>query len=127
MKGAEMSKTALEVNSKGEVRRFDITTNSLEQLQQSVDGLIQPIDISETITMWVNEEFLFRGDLDPNPIATSLFEAVGGTYDIHGTVVFTGGVDSDGDSTGLDNSTLDKLERVAGALREMVSQMGFVS
>jgi hypothetical protein len=122
-----MSKIALEVNSKGETRRLDITENELKQLQGSVEGLIQPIDINEAMTMWVNEEFLFRSEPDPNPMATSFFEVVGGGYDIHGTVVFTGGSDEDGNTTSLDNSTLDKLEAVAGAMRSAMVQMGFVS
>jgi hypothetical protein len=125
-KGYQMSKIALEVNSKGETRRLDITENELEQLQSSVDGLIQPIDIGTAIVMWVNEEFLFRAEPDPNPMATSFFETVGGSYDIHGTVVFTGGSDENGNTTGLDNSTVEKLERIAEAMTSMMKQMGFV-
>lgn len=122
-----MSKLALEVNSKGEVREFDISKNSLEQLQSAVDGLFQPIDINESLIMWVNEEFLFRNDLDPNSMATTFFETVGGTYAIHGTVVFTGGVDSEGDTLGLGLSDRDKLVAMAGSMKSMLVQFGFTS
>ena len=120
-----MSKVALEVNAKGEVREFDITNNelSLSKMQEAVGGLIQPVGITDNLVMWVNEEFVFMPELELNPIASSMFEAVGGTYPIHGNVVFTGGLDEDGYSAGLDNSSRDKLYAVSGALNSMVSQM----
>jgi hypothetical protein len=118
---------ALEVNSKGEVREYDITEGSLEKLQSSVDGLIEAIAINDVITMWVNEEFLFKAELDPNPMATAFFESVGGTYPIHGTVVFTGGCDEDGNTLGLSNTDLDKLQRISESMRESMKQFGYVS
>lgn len=122
-----MSKLAMEVNSKGEVREFDITDNalSLSKMQEAVGGLVQPVGITDNLVMWVNEEFVFMPELDPNTIATSFFEAVGGTYEIHGNVVFTGGLDEDGYSDGLDNSSRDKLYAITGALNSMIEQMGF--
>ena len=124
-KGYQMSKLALEVNAKGEVREFDIADNnlSLGKMQKAVGGLVQPVGIADNLVMWVNEEFVFMPELELNPIASSMFEAVGGTYPIHGNVVFTGGLDEDGYSNGLDNSSRDKLYAVSGALNSMVSQM----
>jgi hypothetical protein len=124
-KGYQMSKVALEVNAKGEVRELNITDNkaSLKIMQDSVGGLIQPVGIADNLVMWVNEEFVFMPELELNPIASSMFEAVGGTYPIHGNVVFTGGLDEDGYSAGLDNSSRDKLYAVSGALNSMISQM----
>jgi hypothetical protein len=120
-----MSKVALEVNTKGEVREFDIADNklSLSKMQGAVGGLIQPVGITDNLVMWVNEEFVFMPELELNPIASSMFEAVGGTYPIRGNVVFTGGLDEEGYSAGLDNSSRDKLYAVSGALNSMVSQM----
>jgi hypothetical protein len=120
-----MSKVALEVNAKGEVRELDITDNeaSLRVMQDSVGGLIEPVLINDNLVMWVNEEFVFIPDLELNPIASSMFEAVGGTYPIHGTVVFTGGADEDGYSDGIDKSSRDKLYAVSGALNSMVREM----
>ena len=122
-----MSKVALEVNAKGEVRELDITDNkaSLKVMQDSVGGLVQPVGITDNLVMWVNEEFVFMPELEFNSIATNFFESVGGTYGIHGTVLFTGGLDEDGYSNGLDNSTRDKLHRIVEAVKTTVIAMGF--
>lgn len=93
-----MNKTALVVNSKSEI---SVTGLSLKELQTAVDGLIEAIDLSENLTMWVNEEFLFRPEPDPNPMATAFFHTIGGEYAIQGTVVFTGGTSPEGETLGL--------------------------
>lgn len=126
-KGYQVSKLALEIDSKGNTREIDITDNSLSlgKLQDAVGGLIQPVGITDDLVMWVNEEFVFMPELQANPIASSMFEAVGGTYEIHGNVVFTGGLDEDGYSNGLSLSSRDKLIAISGALKSMVHQMGF--
>jgi hypothetical protein len=118
---------ALEVAPNGEARDYDITEMSLEKLQGSVGGLIEAVSINDVITMWVNEEFLFRDDLDPNPMATALFESVGGTYAIHGTVVFTGGPDFDGNTLGLRQTDFDKLQRVSESMKTSLVQFGFIN
>ena len=120
-------KKALEVNPAGEVRDYDITDGMLDKLQGSVGGLIEAVAINDVITMWVNEEFLFKGELDPNPMATAFFESVGGTYPIHGTVVFTGGCDDEGETLGLSNTDFEKLQRISESMRESMKQFGFVS
>ena len=122
-----MSKLAIELSPDGQIRDLDITDNnaSLKILQGAVSGLIQPVGITDNLVMWVNEEFVFMPELELNALASSMFESIGGTYPIHGTVVFTGGLDEDGYSDGLDNSTRDKLYALSGALKSMISEMGF--
>lgn len=93
-----MNKIGLVVKSNGEVVETGI---SLQELQAGVDGWIEAVDLAPDLTMYVNEEFLFRSEPDPNPIATAFFSTVGGNYAIHGSVVFTGGVDSEGETMGL--------------------------
>ena len=106
-------KNALVVNADGTHEVIDVSANSLSTLQNAVDGLIQPIDISDTITMWVNEEFLFRNSFEPNLLATAMYQNVGGQSVIPGSVVFTGGADSEGNTMGLDDSELDRLNSLA--------------
>jgi len=122
-----VSKLAIELSPNGQIRDLDITDNnaSLKILQGAVSGLIQPVGITDNLVMWVNEEFVFMPELELNALASSMFESIGGTYPIHGTVVFTGGLDEDGYSDGLDNSTRDKLYALSGALKSMISEMGF--
>ncbi len=95
---------------------------SLKELQKAVDGLIEPIDITEGLTMWVNEEFLFRNEPEPNVVASAFFSAVGGTYAVQGTVVFTGGTDAQGETLALskeDEQAIRQFASVGQSLREM--------
>jgi hypothetical protein len=106
-------KTALVVNSNGSHEVIDIETDTLSKLQTAVDGLIQPIDLTESLTMWVNEEFLFRNSFEPNILGTAMYQTVGGEYTILGNVVFTGGVDSEGYSMGLTDYDYERLTSFA--------------
>lgn len=107
VKGFQMEKIGLVVDSQFTA---SVTGLSLKELQTAVDGLIQPIDIREGLTMWVNEEFLFRAEPDENVLATAFFAEAGGKYDIHGTVVFTGGTDEDGNTLGLSDEHRELVE-----------------
>jgi hypothetical protein len=94
---------ALAVNSNYE---FTEMGTDLAEMQAMVGGLIQPIDLNENLTMWVNEEFIFMPHLELNPLASAYFNVmVGGEYPIHGNVVFTGGCDEEGNL--VDLSSLD--------------------
>ena len=106
-----MSKIALVVDSKFTASETGL---SLAELQAGVDGLIQPINIREDLTMWVNEEFSFRGEPDPNVLATAFFAEIGGNYDIHGSVVFTGGTDEEGETLGLPEEHQDLIKSLCG-------------
>ena len=93
-----MSGIALVVDSKFVASETGL---SLSELQAGVDVLIHAIDIREDLIIWVNEEFIFRTEPDPNVVASAFFAEVGGQYEIHGSVVFTGGTDENGDTMGL--------------------------
>lgn len=97
-KGAEMPKHALLVKADLTYEGLDIAEGELKKLQTAVDGLIQPVDIGDTVTMWVNEEGLLRGDLRLNHLATMLMEEIGYKTPIMGDVVFTGAPDEDGNT-----------------------------
>jgi hypothetical protein len=117
-------KVALQVKSDGSSQELDITENSLAVLQAGVDGLIQPIDIREDLTMWVNEEFLFRGDFEPNLLGTSFYQSVYGTDGlIHGPIVFTGGSDEAGNTLPLSDSMLVKLRDKVDMMNELLGMM----
>lgn len=96
---------ALSVNSKYE---FEEIGTDLAEMQAVVGGLIQPVDLSETLTMWVNEEYVFMPHLELNPLASAFFQIMAGAdYPIYGNVIFTGGTDEDGNL--LDLSTEDAI------------------
>lgn len=83
----------------------------LAEMQAVVGGLIEPIDLSPTLTMWVNEEFIFMPSLELNPLASAYFQIMaGGEYPIHGNVIFTGGTDKDGNLTDLSSEDAGRIK-----------------
>lgn len=87
--------------------------NPLKVLQDVVEGLIEPIDLAQGLTMWVNEEGKLIGKT-PNPFATAAWErAFGATDIVVGTVAFTGGTDEEGETLGLLDEQLAMLQTIA--------------
>ena len=82
---------------------------SYQTLSEAVDGYIEAVYLTETMTMWVNEE----GKLDTLPvngIATAIFQEAFGVLDIiMGNVIITGGHDNEGETLGLGENVLTKL------------------
>ena len=98
---------------------LDAPAGSLAVLQSGVGGWIEPVDLSEEVTMYCNEEGKL-GDYLPNPIATIIFNTTfAPTRDIiMGDVVFTGGVDDEGDTLGLPaeaEAAIRDVVKIAGA------------
>lgn len=86
-----------------QIRAIDIADNNkeLENLQREVGGSVQAVDLSPTITMWCNEDGKNIG-LPINYAATRIWTKVFGYTDIiMGKVVFTGGVDDEGETLPL--------------------------
>ncbi len=97
---------------------IDITEidGSLSSMQSLVGGLIQPIDLLDDVTMWVNEEGLVIG-LEYNHLATSFCSIFGIDAYICGDVFLTGGVDEDGNTMPLKQEYADYLtEQMASVL-----------
>ena len=88
----------------------------LRILQEAVEGLIEPIQITEDLTLWVNEEGKLTGKT-PNFVATNFYTRKYGAGDIVvGTVVFTGGTDDEGETLGLTTETIVLLQKVTDKL-----------
>jgi hypothetical protein len=81
---------------------------SLSSMQSLVGGLIQPIDLLEDVTMWVNEEGLLI-DLPYNHLATTFCGIFGIDTYICGNVFLTGGTDEDGNTMPLKQEYADYL------------------
>ena len=90
----------------------DIHDPNLENLQAAVGGLIQAVDLAPELTMWCNDNGKAMG-LPVNPVATALWTRYYGETDvIVGNVVFTGGADSEGETTSLLNEYYVQLEEL---------------
>lgn len=110
-------RSAVKISVHGEVEVLDLDApeGELKVLQSAVGGWIEAVDLTDKLTMYVNEE----GKLDAFPI----INAVGNAYfakvfgegvdRIVGDVVFTGGLDEEGDTLGLTEEQVKVLKFVA--------------
>lgn len=96
----------------------------LEQLQAAVGGLVDVSELRDDgLTMWVNDEGklpwtafggpLMRIELE-NKRGTVLMQAAGWDDWTAGDVAFTGGPDSDGNTTSLTDEQITYLEATDG-------------
>ena len=104
-----MPRQALIVNSDLTTQVIDIEGDELGQLQRAVEGLIQPVELTDIITMWVNEEGLFQGGLSIHQLASAFMQEIGSETPIMGNAVFTGGTDEDGNTLGMAEDVLAEL------------------
>jgi hypothetical protein len=101
---------AVTVRTDGSTTVIDLETDSLSKLQEAVGGYIQPVDISDTLTLWVNEEGKLMS-LPHNPTAQRYYDKRWGAGRdfIVGNVVFTGGVGPDGETLGLTDEQVSAI------------------
>lgn len=108
---------AIQITTEGELKEIQLNegTSQLDILQTAVGGLIEAVDLSNKLTMWLNEEGKLN-HLPLNRIGTKMWEGVYGQTDvILGDVIFTGGTGSEGETLGLDEET-------ANLIREQLAQ-----
>jgi len=107
-------KTAVIIRTNHVIEVIDIGDNALGKLQGAVGGYVQAIDLSDTVTMWLNEEGKLTG-LPHNLLGQMHWDKAFGpdTDTVMGDVVFTGGVDDEGDTVGLTERQLSDLTAIA--------------
>lgn len=92
---------------------FDSKT-SYNVLSTGVGGLIECVSFERDLEVYVNEEGKFNGN-EYNPYATVVWIKYYGLTDmLMGTVVFTGGVDANGNTRGLTKARIEFLEVLMG-------------
>jgi|SRR5699024_6880298 len=107
-----MTTTAVIIPTEGDITTTtlpDDTSERLDALQHLVEGYIEPVDINEDLSIFVNEEGKLEG-LPYNPRATDLFDGnlMPGDY-IAGTAVLIGQPDDNGDATSVNLTQADQL------------------
>lgn len=111
-------KTALRINTDFSTEVLDLSENEYDQLNKSVGGYIQPVDLREDLTLWCNEEGKLIG-LTPNVIGTHLWEKSFGMTDvIMGNIVLTGSNDEEGETLPLSHAWVSQLQELANTLRK---------
>lgn len=90
--------------------RVEEITPDLPTFQRIVGGYIEPIS-GDGWGAYCNEEGKING-LPVNGLASAIAYIIGWPSEdvLHGTVVFTGPVDADGDETSVPQSVLDAIE-----------------
>ena len=85
--------------------------------EQDVSPLVQAIDISDDLTLWCHEEGKLLGH-PRNATGSIVFDgAFGQGHDnIVGNIVFTGGVDDEGDTLGIPEGLVEGLRRLANTM-----------
>jgi hypothetical protein len=115
------NKIGVVIKADGTLERLDLSVSEqeLKSLQNAVGGYVQVIELEDDFTMWVNEEGKLL-NLPVNEIATVIWEVRFGigTDIICGDVVFTGGMDEDGETLTISEANIQRLaELVEGAER----------
>ena len=124
-KGDNTMKMALQIKTDGTLTELDLSQNSLETLQQAVEGLVQAVDIAGDLTMWCNEEGKMIS-LPHNPYGQAFWETAfpvsefGRTDYIVGDIVLTGGTDAEGETLGLSVAQVFQIKDLARAIKKMV-------
>jgi hypothetical protein len=114
-------KKALQITTLGSMIAIDLEFNSLEKLQSAVGGWVQAIDLSDTMSMWCNEEGKMIS-LPHNPFGQALWEQSYGRTDyIVGDVVITGGVDDEGETISLTDEQITQVTKVVAEVNEFIS------
>jgi Domain of unknown function (DUF3846) len=102
---------ALVLTTTGEIKELDGI--SLQDLQSAVGGWVQAIDLSNDLTMWLNEEGKLTG-LPHNTTAQKLWDKtfwVGSDF-VVGDVVLTGGTDEEGVTLPLGDDTAQRVRKI---------------
>lgn len=89
-----------------EIKIIEAWEHSLENLQQFVGGYVQAIRITDSITMWMNEEGKLQG-LEPNFVMVN--EGVTSTDTIVGNVLIAG-TNQEGDDVSLTDQEIKLLQ-----------------
>jgi hypothetical protein len=114
-------KRSIRITTAGEVTELDLSTETLAQLQEAVGGLVQAIDLTERLTLWLNEEGKLLEQAH-NPYAQYFWDKMFGAYTDYmvGDVVFTGGTDEQGATLGLTDEQVNWVLYFVDKVREWV-------
>jgi hypothetical protein len=95
---------------------FPTDGDTLVFLQEHVGGRVDVVSLSEYLDMWVGDESLFTHG--PNAVPSGIARAFGFDAQLyHGPVVFTGGVDAEG-------NTLPLVDGLAPLIVQTVVELG---
>jgi hypothetical protein len=96
------------VDGTAELVEFEVG-KSLSVLQSAVEGYIECVRLTDTLEMWVNENFIAE-NLSLNILGSIFYkENFDKDMPILGNIIFTGGADDEGETLGLNAREIDYL------------------
>ena len=114
------NKIGIVIKTDGTLERLDLSESEqeLKSLQNAVGGYVQVVELEDDFTMWANEEGKLL-NLPVNEIATVIWEVRFGldTDIICGDVVFTGGMDEDGETLTISEANIQRLAELVEGLK----------
>jgi hypothetical protein len=104
---------------------LDAPSGSLAVLQGAVEGWVECVAFEEDFELWCNEEGKITG-LPVNPAATRVWSEFfpGHPNTIEGAVVFTGGVNEEGESLPISESRMAQVIRAVEAAKLILRVLG---
>lgn len=98
-----MSTLMLSIPPSGQAQVIEVPgeTIQLEPLQQGVGGYVQALGLARDLIAWLNEDGVSLGLPINIPASALVYNLTGQAHRLHGTVLLTGGADSEGETLGL--------------------------
>jgi hypothetical protein len=110
----------IEIQADGTLVEHNVEGETYSTLSKAVGGMIEPHNYSENLTHYHNEEFLYAEGCDDLNLAAFILS---GQYLFFGPVIYTGGIDDEGETAGLSPQQAENLRGLAQAVRENLDNL----
>lgn len=102
----------IKVNPNGTIEELTVEGEAYPVLRHAVGGLIEPIQWADDIESYHNEEFLYAEgeEFDQVNLVAAL---MGGPSKVYGPMIFTGGIDDEGETVGLSEENAQNLRELS--------------
>ncbi len=119
---SEVKRLAMKVSRDLVTQRVDLGDDSYRVLSDAVEGDIEVVTLASDLDFFANENgWAEFSPAERNALAEmAQFAHLGAANPILGPVIFTGGVDSAGETQGLSEERARQIERLAVVLREVM-------
>lgn len=110
----------IEVQADGTTVEHNVEGETYPTLSAAVKGMIEPHYYGPTLEHYHNEEFLYAEGCDELNLTALLLS---GGYEFFGPVIYTGGIDDEGETRGLDAVQAERVRGQAQIVREHLEEL----
>lgn len=118
------TRTGLVIGIDGTVTDFttEDSPRLLDALYSAIGcDLVDVVSLTDRIEFWVDDEGLYRQELNPYARALGQYLTNSAWQPIAGPVVVLGGVDEEGETLGLDQAVADRIRALINGARVLTS------